>query len=54
MGRIDPGLISWGGPTALTHLGMSGRVAFVLPAIVVVLSFVALRRVTLDRAGSAS
>jgi len=42
------GVIAWGGPTALERLGLGPRVAFVLPAIAVLLVFIALGRVTLD------
>lgn len=47
------GLIAWAGPTALTRLGVGDRVALAAPVIIVVSLFLALRRVTLDRAGSA-
>lgn len=42
------GIIAWGGPTALQSLGVSPKAAYVLPAIVVLLVFIALGRVTLD------
>jgi membrane protein DedA with SNARE-associated domain len=48
------GLISWAGPTVLTRVGVGGRVAFAVPAIFVVLLFLALRRVKLGRTGSSS
>jgi membrane protein DedA with SNARE-associated domain len=48
------GLIAWAGPTVLTRFGVGGRVAFAVPVIIVLVLFLALRRVTLDRGGSAS
>ena len=46
------GAIAWLGPHALTSLGLGGRALFILPAIVVLLVFIVLRRVTIaERAG---
>ena len=45
------GLIAWAGPAALNSFGVGGRASFILPAIVVLLAFIALRRVTFDHHG---
>ena len=48
------GLIAWAGPTALTSLGVGGRAVFIVPGILVLLVFIALRRVTLEPRNSQS
>ena len=42
------GLIAWAGPNALAAFGIGGRAVFVVPAIVVLIVFLALRRITLE------
>jgi membrane protein DedA with SNARE-associated domain len=41
------GLVVWAGPNALSALGIGGKAALIVPAIVVLLIFVGLRRITL-------
>lgn len=48
------GVIAWLGPYALTTLGLGGRALFILPAIVVLLVFIALRRVTIAEGAGGS
>jgi membrane protein DedA with SNARE-associated domain len=45
------GLIAWAGPAALTRLGIGGRAALIVPALAVLLVFLALRRVTFEDRG---
>jgi hypothetical protein len=45
------GLIAWAGPAALTHFGIGGRAALIVPAVAVLLVFLALRRVTFEDRG---